>query len=196
MNRDQTYLIDIATTCQTVIELIQGMSQSSFVADKRTHLAVLYEITVTGEIVKRLSPEFRQSHPEIQWMQIAGMRDKLVHDYNKVDLDLTWEVTQSSIPELLEFVLPFLPQEEIDHQRRRKPMAQVRIYYEPEMELLTVFWQPPRKNQIATELGDGVILIKDETTGEPIGMELLSYRPSDNRFDAVSVEMGRLAAIS
>lgn len=49
-------------------------------------------------------------------------------------------------------------------------MAQVKIYYEPEMELLTV--------------------------GEPIGMELLSYRPSDNRFDAVSVEMGRLAGIS
>ncbi|QZZ19826.1 DUF86 domain-containing protein [Leptothermofonsia sichuanensis E412] len=112
MSRDQTYLVDIATTCQTVIELIQGMSQSSFVADKRTHLAVLYEIMVIGEIVKRLSSEFRQDHPEIPWKQIAGMRDKLVHDYNKVDLDLTWEVTQSSIPELLAFVLPLLPQEE------------------------------------------------------------------------------------
>lgn len=75
-------------------------------------------------------------------------------------------------------------------------MAQVKIYYEPELELLTVFWQPPRKNQIATELGDGVILIKDETTGEPIGMELLSYRPNDDRFDSVSVEMGRLAEVS
>ncbi|MGA7935418.1 MAG: DUF86 domain-containing protein [Kovacikia sp.] len=117
MNRDQTYLIDIATTCQTVIELIQGMNQSSFVEDKRTHLAVLYEITIIGEIVKRLSPEFRQSHPEIPWKQMAGMRDKLVHDYNKVDLDLTWEVTQSSIHELLEFVLPLLPQKEIDNER-------------------------------------------------------------------------------
>lgn len=75
-------------------------------------------------------------------------------------------------------------------------MAQIKIYYEPEMELLTVFWQPPRKNQIATELGDGVILIKDETTGEPIGMEILAYRPNDNRFDTVSVEMGRLAEIA
>ncbi len=114
MNRDQTYLIDIATTCQTVLELVQGMSQSSFVADKRTHLAVLYEITVLGEVVKRLSPEFRQKHSQIPWKQIAGMRDKLVHDYNKVDLDLTWEVTQSSIVELLEFVLPLLPQEKND----------------------------------------------------------------------------------
>ena len=70
-------------------------------------------------------------------------------------------------------------------------MAQIKVYYEPEMELLTVFWQTPRKNQICTELGDGVILMKDETTGQPIGVELLSYRPGDARFDAVSVEIGR-----
>jgi uncharacterized protein with HEPN domain len=63
MNRDQTYLLDIANTCSTIVELIQGMSKASFVSDKRTDLAILYEITVTGEIVKRLSPEFRQEHP-------------------------------------------------------------------------------------------------------------------------------------
>jgi hypothetical protein len=72
-------------------------------------------------------------------------------------------------------------------------MAQVKIFYEPETELLTVFWQSPRKNQISTELGDGVILIKDATTGEPIGVEILSYHPGDNRFDAVSVELGQLS---
>ncbi len=75
-------------------------------------------------------------------------------------------------------------------------MAQVRIYYEPEMELLTVFLQPPRKNQIATELGNGIILIKDLTTGEPIGIELLSYRPNDNRLDTVTVEMGSVTKIA
>ena len=75
-------------------------------------------------------------------------------------------------------------------------MAQITIYYEPEMQLLTVFWQPPRKNQIATELGDGVILFKDEDTGEPIGMELLSYLPSDNRFNTFSFEVGKLAEVT
>jgi len=75
-------------------------------------------------------------------------------------------------------------------------MAQVTIYYEPEMELLTVFWQSPRKNQIATELGDGIILFKDENTGEPIGIELLSYLPSDNRFNTFSVEVGKLAEVA
>lgn len=74
-------------------------------------------------------------------------------------------------------------------------MAQIKVFYEPEMELLTVFWQSPRKAQISTELGDGVILIKDATSGEPIGLEILSYRPGDNRFDTVSVELGQLSSI-
>ena len=74
-------------------------------------------------------------------------------------------------------------------------MAQVKVFYEPETELLTVFWQTPRKEQISTELGDGIILIKDSTTGEPIGVEILSYHPGDNRFDAVSVELGQLSAV-
>jgi uncharacterized protein YuzE len=74
-------------------------------------------------------------------------------------------------------------------------MAQVKIFYEPETELLTVFWQSPRKEQMSTELGDGVILIKDSTTGEPIGVEILSYHPGDDRFDTVSVEFGQLSPV-
>jgi len=58
------------------------------------------------------------------------------------------------------------------------------------MELLTVFWQSPRPNQLCTELGNGVILIKDADSGEPIGMELLAYKRGDARFDSVSVEFG------
>jgi hypothetical protein len=69
-------------------------------------------------------------------------------------------------------------------------MAQVKIFYEPEKELLTVFWQEPRAEQLGTELDDGIILIKDERSGEPIGLELLSYKPGDQRFDSVSVQVG------
>ena len=71
-------------------------------------------------------------------------------------------------------------------------MTQIKVYYEPETELLKIFWQSPRKNQICTELDNGVILIKDSTTDEPIGVEILSYRPGDNRLDSVSVEMGQM----
>ncbi|MBV8886379.1 MAG: hypothetical protein JO235_20625 [Chroococcidiopsidaceae cyanobacterium CP_BM_RX_35] len=72
-------------------------------------------------------------------------------------------------------------------------MAQIKVFYEPDAELLSVFWQAPRKEQICTELGDGVILIKDASSGEPIGLEVLSYHPGDARFDAVSVELGQLS---
>ncbi|MDX2097182.1 MAG: hypothetical protein SFW36_05345 [Leptolyngbyaceae cyanobacterium bins.59] len=74
-------------------------------------------------------------------------------------------------------------------------MAQIKVFYEPETELLSVFWQVPRKSQIATELGDGVILIKDGVSREPIGLEVLSYHPGDDRFDAVSVELGRVSSM-
>lgn len=72
-------------------------------------------------------------------------------------------------------------------------MAQIKVFYEPETELLSVFWQVPRRNQIGTELGDGVILIKDGASGEPIGIEVLSYHPGDDRLDAVSVELGQMS---
>ena len=60
--------------------------------------------------------------------------------------------------------------------------------------MLTIYWQAPRTNQLCTEIGDGIIVIKDEMTGQPIGMELLAYRPGDARFDAVSVEVAGVAA--
>ena len=60
-------------------------------------------------------------------------------------------------------------------------MTKIKIYYEPETELLSLFWQNLRKNQICTELDNGVILIKDSTTDEPIGIEILSYQLGSDR---------------
>lgn len=70
-------------------------------------------------------------------------------------------------------------------------MAQIKIFYEPDTELLSIFWQSPRKNQIATELGNDIILFKDSETGEPIGLEILSYHPGDDRIDGISLELGQ-----
>ena len=67
-------------------------------------------------------------------------------------------------------------------------MAQIKVHYEPDLGLLTVFWQASRPDQICTELDDGVILIKDAQSGQPIGLELLSYKPGDARFDGAAVE--------
>lgn len=76
MNRDESYLFDIAKFCRTILRLTENMTEADFEQDERTQLAVLYEITIIGEVVKRLSPEFRDRHGTIEWRQIAGMRDR------------------------------------------------------------------------------------------------------------------------
>ena len=68
-------------------------------------------------------------------------------------------------------------------------MAQMKVHYEPDLDLLNVFWQAPRPDQICTELDNGIVLIKDGRTGEPLGVKLLSYKPGDARFDGVAAEL-------
>lgn len=91
------------------MRLTDNMTEMEFQNDERTQLAIFYEITILGEVVKRLSREFRNQHSNIEWRKIAGMRDRLVHDYDLVKLDLVWEVIKTNIPELLEYITPLLP---------------------------------------------------------------------------------------
>ncbi|MDJ1180990.1 DUF86 domain-containing protein [Roseofilum sp. BLCC_M91] len=84
------------------------MDESSFAEDDKTQLAILYALSIIGEATKKLSPEFRTQNSTIPWKQIAGMRDKLVHDYRQVDIDIIWEVTQTDIPDLIEKIKPLL----------------------------------------------------------------------------------------
>ncbi len=61
---------------------------------------VIRQLTIIGEAVKQLSPEFRQQYPDIPWRDIAGMRDRLVHDYLGVDIEEVWLTTQDDLPTL------------------------------------------------------------------------------------------------
>ena len=66
-----------------------------------------------GEAVKRLSEDFRTQHPEIPWLRIAGMRDKLIHAYDAVDLDEVWKTVTKDIAPLISFLEPLVPKEKI-----------------------------------------------------------------------------------
>lgn len=112
MNRDQSYLSDIFRFANEVLQFVEPLDESSFTADYKTQMAVLYALSIVGEATKKLSPEFRSQHPTIPWKRIAGMRDKLVHDYRQVDVDIVWQVTQIDIPDLLTALQPLLSPEE------------------------------------------------------------------------------------
>ena len=72
---------------------------------------MLHQLLVMGEGVKRLSSDFRDRHPEIPWTLIAGMRDKLIHGHDIVDLDEVWKTATQDVPDLLDWLEPRLPQQ-------------------------------------------------------------------------------------
>lgn len=68
-------------------------------------------------------------------------------------------------------------------------MAEIKVYFEKESELLTIFWKNPSANQICSELDNGIIAIKDSETGELLGIELLSFQPEDKRITGISLQL-------
>ncbi|MEE8389890.1 MAG: HepT-like ribonuclease domain-containing protein [Anaerolineae bacterium] len=112
MVRDEAVLLDIARAARLVIEFKQGIDQAAFLQDFKTQSAVLHQLMVMGEAVKRLSPDFRARHSEIPWSLIAGMRDKLIHGYDIVDLDEVWRTAVVDVPDLLTLLEPLLPKQE------------------------------------------------------------------------------------
>ena len=112
MARDEASLLDIARAARLVIEFKQGLDKAAFIQDFKTQSAVLHQLMVIGEAVKRLSPDFRIRHPEIPWSLIAGMRDKLIHGYDIVDLDQVWRTAVVDVPDLLSVLEPLLPRQE------------------------------------------------------------------------------------
>ena len=101
MERDKASLFDIVGAARTILHLVDGFDRATFLSDRRTHLAVLHQFIVLGEAVKRLSLEFRAQHADVPWREIAGMRDKLVHDYDDVNLNRVWGAVQRDVPALL-----------------------------------------------------------------------------------------------
>src|SRR5262249_10417432 len=101
MTADSGYVQRLREAAVALVEHVHGHSQASFEADRKTRSAVLYEIVLIGEGAKRLSPEFRARHPGVPWKQIAGMRDRVVHSFDEVDLELVWDVAQVHAPRLI-----------------------------------------------------------------------------------------------
>jgi len=71
-----------------------------FMARTETQDAVVRNIEIIGEAVRNLSMEFRTAHPEVEWPKIAGIRDRLIHQYFSVDWDILWDVVKDKLPGL------------------------------------------------------------------------------------------------
>ena len=96
---DLVYVGHMLDTAQKVLEKIRGLSYRQFEEDENLRLALTHLIQVIGEAAARVSHAFRNSHPEVPWKAIVGMRHKVVHDYLNVDEDIVWDtVSQEILP--------------------------------------------------------------------------------------------------
>jgi uncharacterized protein with HEPN domain len=114
MNRDLGTLLDIVLACRDIESYTQGFDLERFKGDRLVRAATLHQLTISGEATKRLSRKFRQHHAAIPWSQMAGMRDHLVHAYDKVNLELVWRTATVDVPRLRQELEPLIPPEASD----------------------------------------------------------------------------------
>ena len=112
MKRDRAYLKHILDAILNVEKFIEGINKETFLGNVEKQYAVLRGLEIIGEAVKNLSEELKEKHPNIPWKEIAGMRDKLIHQYFGVNLDLVWETINTKLPELKSQILIMLKETE------------------------------------------------------------------------------------
>ncbi len=84
----------------TVASFIVGMNFAQFEEDEKTAFAVIRGLEIIGEATKKIPPDVRQRYPDLPWQSMAGMRDKLIHDYIGVNLAVVWRTVQEDLPRL------------------------------------------------------------------------------------------------
>ncbi|TWT44676.1 hypothetical protein RAS1_10910 [Phycisphaerae bacterium RAS1] len=109
MPRDDAVVLDIEHAARLAQQFVAGLDRDGFLADVKSQSAVLHQLPIIGEAVKRLSSQYRDAHPLVPWGLIAGMRDKLIHAYDAVDLEEVWRTVQRDLPNLLTELAPDSP---------------------------------------------------------------------------------------
>lgn len=101
MEKDpQIFLEHIHESIVAIETYAQGMTREDFSKNTAMQDAILRRIEIIGEAVKNLPEDFRNSHAEVPWRKVAGMRDVVVHEYFSIELDLVWGLLQKEVPEL------------------------------------------------------------------------------------------------
>ena len=107
---DKQLLLDMCEATYRVLNYTAGFDERLFLEQQQTIDSVVRNIQIIGEAASRISKEFKDAHPEIEWPGIIGMRHRLVHDYFEVEERLIWRVIETKLPDLYEQLKKILEQ--------------------------------------------------------------------------------------
>ena len=106
---DRVYLWDMLTAARAVVDFTHKRTLVEYESDLLLRSAVERQIEIIGEAARRISKEFQESHPEIQWRPIQAQRHVLAHDYGEIKHDRIWRVAETRVPELIAQLEPLVP---------------------------------------------------------------------------------------
>jgi uncharacterized protein with HEPN domain len=111
MQRDLQFLLDMLQSAELIITYINQCKKDEFIDNIQLQDSVIRRLLVIAEAARRVSEATRQTLPNVSWQEINGMRNRLVHDYDDVNLIIVWDVVQFEIPSLIAELKSRIPPE-------------------------------------------------------------------------------------
>ncbi len=100
MKDDKAYVEHILMCISKIYNYTKDINKDKFEREEMVQDAVIRNIEIIGEATKKISDNLKSSYLKIPWKEMAGMRDKLIHDYMGVDIDVVWKTIEIDLPEL------------------------------------------------------------------------------------------------
>jgi len=107
-NDDISYLKDILDAIDRIETYVQGVTKDTFFDHLMMQDAVMYQIEIIGEASNHISDSFQEQHPDLPWMEMRAIRNKIVHDYRGIELDIIWDTVTNNLPVLKAEVVDLL----------------------------------------------------------------------------------------
>ena len=109
MWRDDAYLLDIFNAARRIVQYTTGVTEEGFERNELLQDATMRQLEIIGEAARKVSQENRSAHPEIPWSDMIGMRNRLIHEYSRINLKRVWDTIQNDIPRLITLIEPLVP---------------------------------------------------------------------------------------
>lgn len=105
MKDDLAFIEHILDSINAIEEFSKNINKEKLISDRLKQSAIVREIEIIGEAVKNMSESLKNKHLEIEWKEIVGTRDKMIHHYFGVDLNIVWNIIKINLPDLRDKIL-------------------------------------------------------------------------------------------
>ena len=111
MSRDDAYLFDILESAHAVLEYLSGKTFDEFSNDPILQDAVVRRIEIIGEASGRVSSLTQQKYSHLPWVAMKGTRNRVIHEYDSIQLEILWDIVKHDLPELIKELEKIIPPE-------------------------------------------------------------------------------------